>query len=356
MALERFRSWKKKEEIKLTYTDGTGAKQVWVKNQEVLLDEILGILRAYARQGIVLTSRQLYYQLVSRDIIPNAEETYKRVCSFLTDGRYAGLIDWEAIEDRGRVPTKPSEWENVKELIESAVHSYRLPRWSDQDCYVELFCEKQAMESVLKPVAHKFHIYFGVNKGYSSASTMYDLAKRVKEQIESGKKAIVLYLGDHDASGLDMVRDIRERITEFLLEGDDPILSKELDAYNDAPTGCYVDVSTDSIVDIEDKFEVIPLALNMTQIKQYNPPPNPAKMTDPRAKWYIKKYGNKSWELDALEPKVLMQIAEDGIKEYLDVDKYDAWIQREKDEKQALKDFGDKLLKKKKKKGDEDGN
>lgn len=350
---EQFRNWKKQGELKITYTDGTGAKKLWVKNQEVLLNEILSILKTYSNQGIILTSRQLYYQLVSRNIIPNAEETYKRICSFLTDGRYAGLIDWSAVEDRGRVPTKPSEWENVKSLIESAVHSYRLPRWSNQDRYVELFCEKQAMESVLKPVAQKFHIYFGVNKGYSSASTMYDLAQRVKEQIENGKKAIVLYLGDHDASGLDMVRDIRERITEFLLNGDSPVLSKELDPYNDAPTGCYCD-HDGTVMDIEDKFEVIPLALNMTQIKQYNPPPNPAKMTDPRAKWYIQKYGNKSWELDALEPKVLMQIAEDGIEEHMDLDKYNAWIQREKDEKQALKEFGEKLLKKesKKKKSD----
>jgi hypothetical protein len=128
MVKETFRIWKKQVEIKITYTDGTGAKRLWVKNQEVLLSEILGILRSYSYQNIILTSRQLYYQLVSRDIIPNAEETYKRICTFLTDGRYAGLIDWSAIEDRGRTPSKPSDWKDVKSLIETAVYSYRLPR------------------------------------------------------------------------------------------------------------------------------------------------------------------------------------------------------------------------------------
>lgn len=337
-----FRVVKFRGDLRVKYTDGQGNVQYWVKNQAELLSEIQGILKIYANQNIVMTNRQLYYQLVSRDIIPNADEIYKRICTFLTDARYGGFIDWESIEDRGRVPSKASEWDDVKDLIESSVYAYRLPRWSDQGYYVELFCEKQAMESVLKPISKKYHIYFGVNKGYSSASTMYDLAKRIKEQIMNGKKAVVLYLGDHDASGLDMIRDIRERITEFLTKGNNPVEND----WND----------DEALDDIKDKFDVVQLALNMEQIKKYNPPPNPAKMTDPRAKWYIKQFGNKSWELDALEPKVLIRIAEDGILEFLDLDKYNAWIERENKEKQALKEFGEKLLKKeskKKKKGDD---
>ena len=184
--------------------------------------------------------------------------------------------------------------------------------------------------SILEPVARKYHIMFGVNKGYSSASTMYELAQRAKSKIEDGKRVVVLYLGDHDPSGLDMVRDVRKRITEFLTAGDDP-----------------VDVES------EDEgtmlFDIVPLALNMKQIRQYNPPPNPAKITDPRARWYIGEYGNKSWELDALEPKVLIRIAERGILDYLDVEKYNSWIKREDHEKKALEKFGDSLAKKRRK-------
>lgn len=319
---EKFRDWNFRGDIKVKYTDGSGASNIWQKNQTELLKQIIEIVNAYSAQNITLTNRQLYYQLVSRDIIPNADAIYKRICTFITDARYAGLIDWEAIEDRGRTPEKHSDWANIKNLIKSATYSYRLPRWKDQDYYVELYCEKQAMESVLKPVADKFHIYFGVNKGYSSASTMYDLAQRIKEKIQDGKKAVILYLGDHDPSGLDMVRDIKKRITEFLTEGDEAV----------------------EIYEEDENFQVVPLALNMTQIRQYNPPPNPAKITDPRAKWYISEYGNKSWELDALEPKVLIKIAEKGVLEFCDLEKYKAWIDREDHEKKALEEFGDKLL------------
>jgi hypothetical protein len=325
---EKFRDWNFRLDIRVKYTDGTGAQNLWTKNQQQLLEEIVGIVNQYAFQNITLTNRQLYYQLVSRDIIPNAEETYKRICTFLTDARYAGLIDWDAIEDRGRVPHKASEWDDIKSLIETAVYSYRLPRWQDQEYYVELYCEKQAMESILKPVADKYHIYFGVNKGYSSASTMYDLAQRIKKKIEAGKKAVILYLGDHDPSGLDMVRDIEKRITEFLTAGDDVIEN----------------------VEEEEWFRIVPLALNMKQIEKYNPPPNPAKMTDPRAKWYIEEYGRKSWELDALEPNVLMSIAVIGVKRFLNEIKYNYWITREEREKEALKKFGSSLLKKERRK------
>lgn len=322
---EKFRTWNFRGDLKIRYTDGSGNKNIWQKDQEELLNQIVEIVENYSEQNITLTNRQLYYQLVSRDIIPNADEIYKRICTFITDARYAGLIDWDAIEDRGRIPEKHSEWSNIKSLIESATYSYRLPRWKDQEYYIELYCEKQAMESVLKPVAEKYHIYFGVNKGYSSASTMYDLAQRIKEKINEGKRAIILYLGDHDPSGLDMVRDIHKRICEFLTAGNEVI---------------------DIVGDDEENpfFRIVPLALNMQQIRQYNPPPNPAKITDPRAKGYVEEHGNKSWELDALEPKVLIKIAEKGIEEFLDSGKYLNWINREKKEKKALEEFGDNML------------
>lgn len=309
---KQFRNWNFKKNIKIQYEDGMGNIKTWQKNQEELLDQIIEIIEKYLQQDLTLTNRQLYYQLVTKDIIPNAKEIYKRMCKFLTDARYGGYIDWEAIEDRGRIPTKHSEWDNIKSLIEDATYSYRLPRWDGQKYYIELYCEKQALENILKPIADKYHIYFGVNKGYSSASTMYDISKRIKNQINNGKKTIIFYLGDHDPSGLDMIRDIHTRICEFIEED------------------C-------------DYFEVIPLALNMKQIKKYAPPPNAAKITDPRAKHYLTEYGNESWELDALEPKILMDITENGIKGFIDLEKYNRWIKKEENEKQALKDFGDSL-------------
>lgn len=327
---EQFRDKIPKGKIKIQIQEKGEPIEYWETTAEKLFSQIDDIVNYYISIRIKLTNRQLYYQLVGKDLIPNRSKVYKKVCSFLTDTRYAGMVDWTAIEDKEREPTKPSEWDSVSSLISSAVYQYRLPRWKDQDHYVEMYCEKKAGINTLKPIAEKYHIYFGFNKGYSSASAMYDLAKRVKEQIEDGKKAIILYFGDHDPSGLDMVNDITKRITEFLTKGEEPL--DHLEDY---------DFSSDE--DNLPYFQVIPVSLTMEQIKKYNPPPNPAKLTDPRAKKYIEEFGDVSWELDSIDALELRKIAEESVWDYIDMEKYDAWIEREEKEKKALKEFGKKL-------------
>jgi hypothetical protein len=248
--IEQFRDWEPKGSMSVSYVDGSRQKQVWQALQGELLDRILVIINEYQEAGIKLSQRQLYYRLVAAGFIPNAQEVYKRVCKFVTDARYGGYIDWDAIEDRGRSASMNPEWDTPAELVESAVAQYRLPRWQDQKFHVELYVEKEAMESVLQPLASKYHIRFGANKGYSSASMMYELAGRLKEKIKAGKECVVLYLGDHDSSGKDMVRDIKDRITEFLKYGEERV---------------------------DPDFELVNVALTTEQVKHYRPPPNPAK-------------------------------------------------------------------------------
>jgi hypothetical protein len=65
------------------------------------------ILTQYQEQGYVMTLRQLYYQFVSRNWLVNTERSYKRLASIVSDGRLAGLLDWDGIEDRGRVVQMP---------------------------------------------------------------------------------------------------------------------------------------------------------------------------------------------------------------------------------------------------------
>lgn len=326
MVKEQFREWNPKELIKVKYKYGENKEKIgyWECNMTDLKSWTEEILEEHEAIDIRLTNRQFYYQLVGKNLIPNADEIYKRICVFLTDSRYAGRIDWESIEDKERESEKPSEWKNVKAIINSAIYSYRLPRWQDQEYYLEMYCEKKAGINTLKPIADKWHIHFGFNKGYSSASAMYELSKRIAEQIKEGKKARILYFGDHDASGLDMVRDIHTRLCEFLIGGNE-----------------VIDIVGDN--DKNPMFQVIPVALNMSQIKKFKCPPNPAKMTDPRAKWYIAEFGKVSWELDSLRPLELRKIAEISVMDYVDVDKYNNWIKREEKEKKALRDFGDKL-------------
>ncbi len=312
---EQFRYKISKGDMKTKYwiDRESGQFEYWRTDGITIMGQILSIVKYYEKISIKLTNRQLYYQLVGKSLIPNAHEVYKRICNIITDMRYYGLIDWDSIEDKARVPIKPAEWDDVKDLIHSATSAYRLPRWSDQEYYVEMYCEKEAGINVLEVVSRKYHMYFGFNKGYSSASAMYDLAQRVSIQINGGKRVIILYFGDHDPSGLDMIRDIRDRIKEFVTQGKWPV---------------------------DPDFEIIPVSLTMEQIEEYNPPANPAKITDPRAKWYIKQFGQVSWELDAIDAIELRRIAEEAVLEYVDMDLYNEWVRKEQREIKALTDFG----------------
>jgi hypothetical protein len=299
--------------IRIKYKDAeTKEPRLWEANPQTLLQNCQRITAYYMKRSIKLTLRQLYYQLVSEGLIPNAIEIYGRIGDFVTDARYAGLLDWDAIEDRARAQMQRQDWTDVEDRIESAVYSYRLPRWDDQDEYIELFTEKDALVSVLRPITDRWHIRLCVNKGYASASVMYELAKRLAEKIKEGKRVTCLYVGDHDASGLDMVRDVRERVTEFLEKGKTYVVPE---------------------------FTIEPVALTDEQVRLYKPPPNPAKISDPRAAWYIQKYGRSSWEVDALKPDVMIQIVEDAVIAHVDVDKYNAVIAKEEKDKDVIRAF-----------------
>jgi len=328
----------------------TGEKLARIKQIQTIVDE-------YQKQGIVMSARQLYYQFVSRALIPNADKEYKKLTATLTDARYAGMVDWDAIEDRGREAATPSEWSSPQSLMEAALRGYRLPRWNGQPYYVELWVEKQALAGVLDPLARQHHATLMVNKGYSSASAMKASAERIKsesiidkerydeieeelqradddlengmidqeerdkifrergEELHSGsclRRPVILYLGDHDPSGEDMVRDIKDRLAEFGV----------------------------------DHLTVEKIGLTMTQVKQYNPPPNPAKVTDPRAKDYVAKFGNKSWEVDALPPPVLGQIIRRAFAKFIDQTKLAEVKEQEEKDKELLKAAIDGVMKK----------
>lgn len=272
------------------------------KKNLMLLENIKKILEEYDTQGIKVTLRQLFYQLVARGIIPNTVKEYAKLSGLLTNARYGGFVDWGAIEDRTRTPNLPNTFEDTKHLIDVACRSYQLDRWEGQEFCVELWTEKDAISSVIAPLTRKYQVAMCVNRGYSSASAMYDSFRRLENSDQP--KRIILYLGDYDASGLDMIRDITERLKEFGVDG----------------------------------LSVIPIALTKKQIEKYNPPPNPAKITDPRAKWYISEHGDTSWEVDALRPEVLQKLIEKSILEYLDLEKYNQVKEKEQDDILKLKE------------------
>lgn len=268
------------------------------------------IINEYKRQGYKLTLRQLYYQLVARDIIPNKIQEYAKLSILLVKGRMAGIVDWEAIEDRLRIPYIPYWVNDLEGAIDDTISQYRLDRQKGQKTYIEIWIEKDALSGVLRRITSYYHVNLMVNRGYSSCSAMHDGYKRFVNQQNLGKKIVILYLGDHDPSGLDMIRDIENRMREFRIN-----------------------------------VKVIPIALTMKQIEKFNPPPNPAKITDPRSKEYIAEHGNTSWEVDALNPETLHSILRKNIEKLIDIKKFLAIITQEKKDKKRLEKIKEKGLK-----------
>jgi hypothetical protein len=279
-----------------------------------VVSQIQEIVEAYANQGYRLTLRQLHYQFVGRNWIVNHTTAYKKLGTILSDCRYAGLVDWDSIEDRGRRPILPYFVSGIPQALTDTIDQYRLDRQEGQDTHVELWTEKDALSGILGRPASKYHIRLCVNKGYTSDSAIYSAYERFSDLINNGKRVVILYFGDHDPSGLDMIRDIRERL-ELMFENGER--TSEADGM----------------------FEVIQIGLTMQQIKQYKLPPNPAKITDSRAAAYIKKHGAMSWEVDALDPKVLVSIVEERILENIDIDYYNEQLHKEQVDIKKLKAF-----------------
>lgn len=268
------------------------------------------ILEDYASEGYDLTLRQLYYQLVSRAIIPNKQAEYQKLGVTINRARLSGLIDWNNIVDRGRHTSSNSHWKHPGDILQSCIDSFMIDKWADQPNYVEVMCEKQALEGVLEPVCSELDIPFSSNKGYSSASFMYRKGKTLHRKYNHRNKSLhVLYFGDHDPSGLDMDRDIKERLELF--------------------SGA--------------RIYLYRLALTMDQIEEYDPPPNPAKLTDTRADAYIAEHGYTSWELDALEPRKLASLVKEKVAELRDDNLWSKAVRREVDMIEQLEEVKERF-------------
>lgn len=270
------------------------------KKSKLLLLHINDILNEYEKQGYRLTLRQLYYQLVSRDIIANNVREYAKIGSIVSNGRLAGLIDWYMIEDRMRTVSVNAHWSHPAEIIRTASRSFYRSRWENQQHYLEVWCEKDAVSNILEPVCSELDVLFLANRGYLSQSAMYQAYQRFC--IRREEYCHLIYLGDHDPSGMDMTRDITERINMM--------------------TGETVNVKR--------------IALNMNQVEEYNPPENPAKITDSRYQTYAVEYGTSSWELDALEPRILSELLHSTISQFINFDSWKKIEEQEEKEKDQI--------------------
>jgi hypothetical protein len=263
------------------------------------------IIEEYQTKGYTLTLRQLYYQHVARGLIANNLAEYSRLGALINDGRLAGMISWHAIEDRTRNLIGLNTYADPADLLRSVEGNYRIDLWENQPWRPEVWVEKEALADVVGKICNQLRVDFFACRGYVSQSEQWRAGRRLMSYVLKGQRPIVFHLGDHDPSGIDMTRDNEERLTMF---AGTPIT-------------------------------VVRLALNMEQVQRYRPPPNPAKVTDSRFEGYQKKFGDESWELDALNPEVIHDLIESNVRRVREQKLWDAALAREVADKQALSDM-----------------
>lgn len=264
------------------------------------IQEANRIIESYQAKGYDLTVRQIYYRFVALDLFPedrtwvqlpnkkwvrdpngtkNAEPNYTWLGDVLGEGRMTGRIDWNAIVDRTRTLRTLAHWDSPADIVRSAAYSFRIDQWKDQPYRPEVWVEKDALVGIFERVCQELDVPLLSCRGYTSMSEMWGASQRLLSYKRQNQAPYIFHFGDHDPSGKDMSRDIQDRLYVFTRH----------------------------------ELEFDRLALNMNQIESYKPPPNPAKVTDPRAKAYIQEFGEESWELDSMEPEVLTGLVRTAI-------------------------------------------
>jgi hypothetical protein len=292
------------------------------------------ICEEYARAGYGLTMRALYYRMVARNLFPdsrrwnrapgggwvkaapddptgtkNADPNYKWLGGIITDARMAGLIDWRHLQDQHRGTAAVWHHDDPADLIHGVARGYGIDLWEDQPRRVEVWVEKDALSSIVDPVARRFDVGSFACKGYASATSLWDAARRHTRWIAGDQAVTILYLGDHDPSGLDMGRDVEVRLSTFVNHD----LRSIRRPWYTAPDGLPW-------------LEVRRIALNMDQIRELNPPPNPTKLGDSRTAGYVEEFGEECWELDAVDPPQMTALISDAIEGIRDEDLVDARV------------------------------
>jgi hypothetical protein len=237
----------------------------------------------------------------------------------LNDARLAGLVDWDALEDTTRdlTPTPmwgdPGDAHSPAEFILDWGEHFKNNPWNNQPSYVEVWIEKSAGINIIAQPCRKWRTPYFACRGHVSASEMYDAAKRLHDIAEMGRSVIVLHIGDHDPSGWQMTEDIARRL----------------------------DLLTYGSVGALGPIQVRRIALTMEQIRRFNPPPQPGKVTDSRMGAYEREFGTSdSWELDALQPQFLRDLVDESISAEIDMELWDRDVEAEVEPRRLLLEAG----------------
>lgn len=299
--------------------------------QELIAD-VDEILTAMADRGFLLTVRQAWYRMVADKKLPddwideeynlrngldrdtkNTQRNYKRFSNLVAAARDGGALDWDHLTDRGRVRQSWSHWANQASFLRSVVNQYAIDLWLRQPKRVEVWIEKDALSQVVEQACEPWTVPYMACKGYPSASCVWEAAhNRFKRWHDTGdcEEIVVIQLSDHDASGVDMTRDLQTRF----------------DMYSTP----YADDDTHAEIMVER------IALTIDQVQEHSLEPDPAKATDPRSRRYREQFGDDSWELDALDPQIIVDLIDDAIRRHCNTDLFEEDQEREREMREQL--------------------
>ena len=213
-------------------------------------------------------------------------------------------------------------------------HSYCVPV-ATHNCWVE----KDALVGVLEVACKPLDVPYFSCRGYTSQSEMWAASQRLITKARAGKSVHIVHLGDHDPSGIDMSRDILDRLTMFMRHHAARDFARDNRRRPGETDEALEERLYETLTTYPPYLQPITLhriALNMDQVEQYDPPPNPAKLTDARARGYIERFGDESWELDALEPSVITELINDQVAALRDDDLWDDAVSREQEHRNKL--------------------
>ena len=259
-------------------------------------------LEVFEQYDTAITLRQLYYRLVARLLIPNTINSYKRLSRIMVKAREQGDVPRNCLEDRSRriLGRGDTGYDSAEEYLKNKLSGlqdswkgFTMPMWEDQPVYLLISLEKDALSRLVSRVGNRYSVRTFPTRGYPSYSYVQTMANYMQTRL-GGKPTIVLYFGDFDPSGVDIERDLEDRLGRY---------------------GAT-------------EYKVKRIALTADQIKQYNLPPMPVKRSDARAEGFMAEHGDKSVELDALDPNLLQDTVEKAILDNISVRKWNARVRK----------------------------
>jgi hypothetical protein len=241
--------------------------------------DLIEAMHDIAEETQPITGRGIGYKLFSRGLIGSMDEMPK-VYRLLRIAREQGDIPWEWVVDETRSLERRAVWDDPDQYASAVARSYRRDFWNQQPGRVEVWSEKGTIRGVLAPVLDRYAVGFRVMHGFSSATTVHDIADDF-----DGRELVALYVGDFDPSGL------------FMSEVD---LPGRLDKYD----GGHITLKR--------------IALTKRQVRRLPSFPAADKETDTRYGWFLANYGRECWELDAMDPRDLRDCVEREIKKLIE--------------------------------------